>query len=66
MSKLLLVVRPAGLCRGAIGERAAAPRGVGQGRRAPGAVRVVQVGPGRHDLVDAVEGCVVQDEWTLT
>jgi hypothetical protein len=48
--------------RGAIPERAAPPRGIGQGRWAPGAVGVVQVGPGRHDLVDPVEGCVVQDE----
>ena len=48
--------------RGAVGERAAAQRGVGQRGRPPGAVRVVQVGPRRHDLVDPVEGRVVQGE----
>jgi hypothetical protein len=47
---------------GAVRERAAPPRGVGQGRWAPGAVGVVQVGPGRHDLVDPVENCVVEGE----
>ena len=51
---------PFGLTRRAVGERTPALSGVGQGQWPPGAVRLVSVGPRRHDLVDPVEGGVIQ------